>query len=80
MIKVNSQSSEVKFDNKHNSRKRVERAYDRHCNERRAKAIAILLGGYNKYGRSIDLDKYKEIKEVFDSAILDIEWILEDNK
>lgn len=28
--------------------------------EKELKALAILLGGYNKYGRKIDLDKHRE--------------------
>lgn len=26
------------------------------------RAISVLLGGYNQYGRSIDLEKYQELK------------------
>jgi hypothetical protein len=36
-------------------------------------ALYILLGGYNEFGRSIDLDKYKDIKRRFNECISEIE-------
>lgn len=37
--------------------------------EIKAKALAILLGEYNKYGRSIDLDVYQKAQDKFDEAV-----------
>lgn len=39
-------------------------------------AIAILLGGYNEFGRKVDLQKYREVKEEFDSCIEDMRRLL----
>lgn len=30
--------------------------------ELQMRALSILLGGYNQYGRSIDIEKYRELK------------------
>ena len=32
-------------------------------------AIAILLGGYNEFGRKIPIEDYQEIKEIFNDCI-----------
>jgi len=40
---------------------------------KRAEALAILLGEYNKYGRSIDVIKYEEIRHRFENCISEIE-------
>jgi len=50
--------------------------FDKDATELRGKAIAILLGEYNKYGREIDLEKYEEIKNKFENAINEIENLL----
>lgn len=39
-------------------------------------AIAILLGGYNRFGRKIDVIKYQKIKTEFDSCVAEIKALL----
>lgn len=39
-------------------------------------AIAILLGGYNEFGRKIKLQEYQRIKEQFDYCIAEIKGLL----
>lgn len=34
--------------------------------EKELKALAVMLGAFNKYGRKMDLDKYNEIVEKFE--------------
>ncbi len=40
------------------------------------KALAILLGGYNAHGRSVDYDQYIEIKNRFDECVTDLKYLL----
>ena len=40
------------------------------------KAIAILLGGYNEFGQSIDEEIYNDIRHKFDECIYDIKQLL----
>lgn len=35
----------------------------------KAEALAVLVGGYNVYGRSVDLEKYYDIKKRFDLLV-----------
>lgn len=37
--------------------------------EQKAKALAILAGGYNEIGRDKDLEKYTDLKKRFDVII-----------
>lgn len=53
--------------------------YDFKATELKAKAIAILLGKYNKYGRNINIDEYKKIQEKFDDTVFEIVKLLEKN-
>lgn len=39
-------------------------------------AIAILLGGYNAFGRKINVEEYHKIKERFDECIREIQKML----
>jgi hypothetical protein len=43
-------------------------------------AIAILLGGYNEFGRKIPLEKYQEIKARFNECIEEVKTILEGSR
>lgn len=40
--------------------------------ENELKALAVLLGGYNRYGRHIDLDKHRERIIIFSDLIMEI--------
>ena len=42
-----------------------------------AKAIAILSGGYNKYGRKIDIKRYEHFKKQFDNLMFNINYELD---
>jgi hypothetical protein len=44
--------------------------------ELRAKAIAILLGEYNKYGRNINIEDYKKIKHDFENCIYRVKQLI----
>lgn len=33
------------------------------------KALVVLLGGYNKYGRKMDINKFDKLKKHFDNLI-----------
>ena len=40
------------------------------------KSLAILLGGYNEFGRHIDLEKYKIIKSKFEEVIWEMKELI----
>ena len=47
--------------------------YDEGATEKKAIALEILLnGGFNKYGRHIDLEKYESMQDAFDQIINDL--------
>lgn len=44
--------------------------------ETELRAIAVLLGAYNAYGRRIDIKDYEELKERFTSVLADTKYFL----
>jgi len=40
------------------------------------KAIYILLGGYNEFGESIDIEKYNKIRDNFNQCINEIKELI----
>jgi len=40
------------------------------------KALAVLMGGYNQYGRAVELEKYEQVKKRFDQALCDMKKLL----
>lgn len=44
--------------------------------EKEILAIAILLGGYNQYGRKISLEDYQKIKDRFKDCIQEVKELL----
>lgn len=45
--------------------------------DKELKAIYCLLGGYNEFGRHIDIDKFSEIRDKFLDAIYDVKKLME---
>lgn len=45
--------------------------------ERRLRAISILTGAYNLYGRKIDVEKYTDLQNEFEKLVHEIELNME---
>ena len=87
MITVNRQSTTVKF----NSQSRESKENAKTSSIHRAKAIASLLGWYNKYcrdenqylgkanGKYVNLDRYNELVNEFENVVAKMEAEIELN-
>ena len=40
------------------------------------KAIAVLLGAYNQYGRNIEIEKYYELKSKFANIVYELKSLI----
>ena len=67
MYKINSKSVEVKFDRN---------GFWDTDTERKTKALAIFLGGYNKYGRELDTTKVASIETKFYGSLYELSELL----
>jgi len=61
-LKISKRTSKITLDNS-----------DHFCSDNKIKALCILLGAYNKFGRDINLETYKKLKNDFDNLIYKLE-------